>query len=535
MNEKHIILIVDDTPENLQVLGDMLESEGYEVLVATNGLEALENAKASPPPDLILLDIMMPGMDGYEVCRCLKADPDLNRIPVIFISALGLTDQKIQAFREGAVDYVTKPFQAEEVVARVHTHLQLAQLEALKHEIAERRRAEESLKEQTEELTAIYENAPLVMMIVDEHAVVKKVNSPVSAFNSIPLSEIVGRNVADAINCVHAPERYDNNPFCSDCMICSTLINIFQMGSAPVQLEGKFRYSRDGKELVSYFLLSVTKLTFRSEPAALVCLLDITEQRQLREQMLQQQKLESIGLMVSGITHDFNNMLLPIFGYAQMIQNKVVPDDKIYGFATAILETADKAKNLVQQLLSFSRKRPLTVESHDLNEIVASFLKMLGSTLRGNIAIRQELCTGPCRVQADRVQLEQIILNLAVNAQDAISGAGSITVTTGPAVFDEAYCRSHPGAKPGSYVMLQFADSGSGMDEAVLSHIFDPFFTTKPAGQGTGLGLSTVFGIIKQHNGFVEVDSRLGAGTTFRIYLPTDIGREKAPVNPSAT
>jgi CheY-like chemotaxis protein len=152
MDEKHVILIVDDTPENLRVLGDMLELEGYEVLVATNGPDALENARTTPAPDLILLDIMMPDMDGYEVCRRLKADADLKQIPVIFISALGMSDQKVQGFREGAVDYVTKPFQAEEVVARVHTHIQLARTEELKHEIAVRKRAEEELHILNEEL-----------------------------------------------------------------------------------------------------------------------------------------------------------------------------------------------------------------------------------------------------------------------------------------------------------------------------------------------------------------------------------------------
>jgi signal transduction histidine kinase len=152
MTEKHVILVVDDTPENLRVLGDMLEHEGYEVQVATNGQDALEIAAAVPAPDLILLDIMMPEMDGYEVCRRLKADLTLQRIPVIFISALGMAEQKVKGFREGGVDYVTKPFQAEEVVARVTTHIQLARAEELKREVAERMRVEEALKTLAEEL-----------------------------------------------------------------------------------------------------------------------------------------------------------------------------------------------------------------------------------------------------------------------------------------------------------------------------------------------------------------------------------------------
>ncbi|MBT0664713.1 response regulator [Geobacter pelophilus] len=152
MTEKHVILVVDDTPENLRVLGDMLEHEGYEVQVATNGQDALEIAGAVPAPDLILLDIMMPEMDGYEVCRRLKTDLTLQHIPVIFISALGMAEQKVKGFREGGVDYVTKPFQAEEVVARVTTHIQLARAEELKREVAERMRAEEALKTLAEEL-----------------------------------------------------------------------------------------------------------------------------------------------------------------------------------------------------------------------------------------------------------------------------------------------------------------------------------------------------------------------------------------------
>jgi CheY-like chemotaxis protein len=396
MENKHVVLIVDDTPENLRVLGDMLEQEGYEVLVATNGPEALENARAVPSPDLILLDIMMPDMDGFEVCRHLKADPDLKRIPVIFISALGMTDQKVQAFREGAVDYVTKPFQAEEVVARVNTQIQVARTDELKQEIAERKRVEALLIEQAE------------------------------------------------------------------------------------------------------------------------------TQRQLREQVMQQQKLDSIGLLAGGIAHDFNNMLTPIFGYAHLIQKKFEPDNKIYGYAGLILDAADKSKNLIQQLMSFSRKQTLTVKKYDLNEIVTSFMTMLGSTVRENIAVRLELCPDACFFQGDRIQTEQILLNLAVNAQDAIAGNGAITIETGHVVVDDEYSRHHPGAQAGSYVMLVFADSGCGMDEEVLSHIFEPFYTSKEVGRGTGLGLSTVFGIVKQHGGYIEVQSSPGAGTTFRIYLPED-------------
>lgn len=406
MNEKHVVLIVDDTPENLHVLGDMLEQEGYEVQVAANGLDALENAGAVPAPDIILLDIMMPDMDGYEVCRRLKADPDLQKIPVIFISAMGMKEQKIQGFSLGAVDYITKPFQSEEVVARVRTHIQLAHTEELKREIAERKKAEALLLEQAE------------------------------------------------------------------------------------------------------------------------------EQRQLREQLLQQQKLDSIGLLAGGIAHDLNNILTPIIGYSEMILKRVDPQEKVSLYAGSILDAANKAKNMVRQIMCFSRKQNLDLQCFDLNEIIVSFMKMLENAIRENITIKMELCSDPCLILCDRIQIEQVLLNLAVNAQDAISGNGLISIETGHLLFDDEFCRSHPGSQAGKYLMLGFSDSGCGMDVAVLSHVFEPFFTTKAIGRGTGLGLSTAFGIIKQHGGFIDVQSIVGAGTTFRVYLPEDRSCQAVDTHP---
>jgi hypothetical protein len=236
--------------------------------------------------------------------------------------------------------------------------------------------------------------------------------------------------------------------------------------------------------------------------------------------VVQQQKLEGIGLLAGGIAHDFNNLLTPIFGYSEMIRKKFKPEDQVHARASAILEAATKAKELVQQLLSFSRKQILTTRLFDLNEIVGSFMTIIRRTIRENIEISQTLCAEPCLVKVDRTQMEQILLNLAVNAQDAIASNGRITIETGHLVLDDEYCRLHPGSSPGRFVALICSDSGSGMDDATLSHIFEPFFSTKPAGHGTGLGLSTVYGIVKQHGGYIDVQSRPGHGTIFRIFLP---------------
>jgi len=248
--------------------------------------------------------------------------------------------------------------------------------------------------------------------------------------------------------------------------------------------------------------------------------MDMTIQRQLEEQVRQQQRLEGVGLLAGGIAHDFSNMLAPIFVYAELIRRKLPEQDANYKRAVSILQAAARAKDLVGHLMNFSRNRVLSTQCHDLNQIITEFSDILRRTIRESVVIDHSLCVMPCRVKADRTQIEQILLNLAVNAQDAISGNGSIRIETGHIALDDEYCHRHPGTRPGHFVMMTVNDDGCGMDETTQSHIFEPFFSTKAAGKGTGLGLATVYGIVKQHNGDITVRSQPAGGTCFRIYLP---------------
>lgn len=253
---------------------------------------------------------------------------------------------------------------------------------------------------------------------------------------------------------------------------------------------------------------------------------DITEHRVLERQVMQQQKLESIGLLAGGIAHDFNNLLVPIFGYAEMINARHSTDEKTAVYSETILKAAEKARELVSRLLSFSRKQNIKAEMHDMNEVITALMVILQRTIRENIEIRLNLSAEPCMVLGDITQIEQVLMNLAVNAQDAINGTGVVTIETGHLFFDHEYCLLHPGAIPGRHVMIAFSDTGSGIDEATLPYIFDPFFTTKPVGHGTGLGLSTIFGVVKQHNGSINVSSRIGSGTTFKLFFPEKSGKD---------
>ena len=246
---------------------------------------------------------------------------------------------------------------------------------------------------------------------------------------------------------------------------------------------------------------------------------DITEKLSLQSQLIQAQKMESVGRLAGGVAHDFNNMLSVILGYGQMILEMTQPDNPFHEYAQEILAAGVRSTNITRQLLAFARKQIIAPKVIDLNETAEDLLKMLSRLIGEDI----NLVWSPASVwpvKIDPSQLYQILANLCVNARDAIDGVGKITIETAIKTIDETYCSVHPGFIPGDFTLLSISDDGCGMDKDVQSKIFEPFFTTKEQGKGTGLGLATVYGIVKQNNGFVNVYSEPGKGTTFRIYLP---------------
>ena len=256
----------------------------------------------------------------------------------------------------------------------------------------------------------------------------------------------------------------------------------------------------------------------------------------LEEQMRQMQKIEAIGQLAGGLAHDFNNLLTPIFVYADIAKRSLDAEDPNRKKLDGILLSAHKAADLTKKLLTFGRKQMLTMEVLELNEVIASLLDLLQRTIRANIEIKTDLTNFGAPVFADRGQIEQILINFAVNAQDAIKGNGAIVIETGNVAIDEEFIRLNPGIKEGPHVLMSFSDNGCGMSDEVLSHIFEPFYTTKPVGQGTGLGLATVYGIVKQHGGYIKVVSQVGRGTSFQLYFPRSAGKVKPGAGePAAT
>ena len=245
-----------------------------------------------------------------------------------------------------------------------------------------------------------------------------------------------------------------------------------------------------------------------------------SEQIKLERQLQQAQKMESIGRLAGGVAHDFNNVLSVILGYSELLLNQIPSDDPIHRKIKAIYESGSKAATLTRQLLAFSRKQLLERKVISINTIIQDFLKILGKIVGEDIVFTTYLCEEDCTVEADPGQIEQILMNLIVNAKDAMPHGGEIIIETALVRLDELYTDKHVEVKPGQYVLLSVSDTGEGMDEEVMSKIFDPFFTTKGQGKGTGLGLATVYGIVKQHDGYIYVYSEKNKGTTFKIYLP---------------
>ncbi len=284
--------------------------------------------------------------------------------------------------------------------------------------------------------------------------------------------------------------------------------------------EYKIVRHNDGQER---WVHGIGELEFNAEtqPVRMIgTIWDITERKQAEARLMQVQKMESIGRLAGGVAHDFNNLLTVINGYSHLLLDKLRQDDPLRASIEEIHRAGERAAGLTQQLLAFSRKQVLRPRVLDLNHVVGEMLSMLGRLVGENVDVRLRLNAKNGMVHADPHQLERVVMNLVVNARDAMPHGGKLSIETAGVSWDEAYAQSHPEAPVGHYVTLSVSDSGAGMDEETKKHIFEPFFTTKDIGKGTGLGLSTVQGIVAQSGGYIEVYSEPGHGTSFRIYLP---------------
>ncbi|HVB55225.1 MAG TPA: PAS domain S-box protein [Candidatus Acidoferrales bacterium] len=374
--------------------------------------------------------------------------------------------------------------------------------------ISTRRAAEKHLGQMEGKYRGLLEAAPDAMVVVNQGGEIVLLNVQAEKQFGYRRDELVGQKVKNII-----PKGFAER-LISDSTRTAADALAQQIGTG-IELNGR---RKDGSEFPIEIMLS----PLESAEGILVtaAIRNISERKQLEQQLLQAQKMETVGRLAGGVAHDFNNLLGVIIGYSEIFEERLNLNDPLRPKAEQIRKAGESAAALTRQLLAFSRKQVLEPKVLNLNAVVADMLKMLQRLLGEDIELIAVPGPELGRIKADQGQIEQVIMNLAVNARDAMPQGGKLTITTVNEELDEVYARQHPAVVPGSYVMFAVSDTGCGMDLQTQTHIFEPFFTTKEIGKGTGLGLSTVYGVVKQSGGDIRVYSEPGRGATFRIYLP---------------
>jgi hypothetical protein len=508
------ILLLEDDPLDAELCLRKLESS--DLSFSIKGIRSADEFKrevSSNKYDVVLGDYRMPDWTGLEAVRWLRASG--YSVPFILVTGTLGDELAVECIKEGVTDYVLK-----DKMERLPFALLRAVDEARLR--AERDKSERELRQSEEQYASIVRGAPYGIYRSDEDGRILMANPAfVAMLGYESEAEVLKLNIENDIYL---------NP--KDRAVILNQLDEQKLFPLP---EVKCR-RKDGHTIIVRLegrkLDTTTDGTSRYEIFAQ----DITERRVLEQQFQQAQKMEAIGRLAGGVAHDFNNLLMIIRGCAELLDHHKADPQRIGGYIKQIHDATSIAASVVQQLMAFSRKQVPEKRALDFNAVLRDLRKMLPRLLGEDVQIVFTPGQSLERVAADRAQIEQIILNLAVNARDAMPDGGKLELSTSNVFLSTPQTEGGGVELPaGNYVLLSVADTGTGMEQEVKSHIFEPFFTTKERGKGTGLGLATVYGIVKENHGFIVIDSELGKGSEFKIYFPVNAMAKEAPATKSVS
>ena len=504
------VLVLEDQPFDAELIVRNLEQAGYAPDWLRVDNQAQFIAALDPSLDVILADFNLPSFSVYRALELLR-ERDI-RVPLIVVSGSIEDDAATQVLQSGAADYLLKDRLARlgQAVQRVIDQRCL---------VDQKHTAETALKENEERTRFALEAARVGVWESNLEADTTRWSIIAEALHGLPAGTFGGTFEA-FLDCIHLDDRER----------VRALITEARNRHADWTIPYRTQWP-DG----TVHWISETGKTFYDEDGVPVraagIAMDVTERHLLEEQNRQSQKVEAIGQLAGGIAHDFNNLLTAIHGYAELLSDDLGAKSPHQHDIGEIRAAAQRAGALTRQLLAFSRRQILEPRVLDLRDSLRGLESMLRRLIGEHISVTLRLASQPARVKADPGQIEQVVLNLALNARDAMPEGGSLLLEVTSVELDGAYARRHISVKPGRYVMLSVSDTGAGMDSQTQARIFEPFFTTKPEGRGTGLGLSTVYGIVKQSGGSIWVYSEHGRGTSFKVYLPlVDDPADRLPV-----
>jgi two-component system cell cycle sensor histidine kinase/response regulator CckA len=494
------VLIVEDDSIIAMELEDRLQGLGYEVCASTSSGEDAIETTGEMRPDLVLMDVRLAGaVDGVQAAAEIR---DRFDIPVVYLTAYA--DQKTveRAKITEPYGYIIKPFQERELQTAIEIAL-------YKHQI------ERKLKDSERWLAATLRSIGDAVITTGPTGLVSFLNSVAETLTGWGSDEALGREVAEVFRTVdEASHAVHENPVYTalregrttavpDCLLVAR-------DGMEVPIDGSTALIRDERGIVVGVVLVFRDIIERKRQEE--------ERARLQSQLFHAQKMEAVGVLTGGLAHDFNNLMTTVIGYSSLILSHLSAEDPLRKGAEFIKKAGERAASLTQQILALSRKQMSEPKVLDLNTVVVDMEEMLHRLVGEDTEVDSSLEPGFRYVKADPVQMEQVLMNLLVNAHEAMLGGGKLTIKTENVTLNEEQCRDMPGAYPGTFVRLSISDTGVGMDEETLQHIFEPFFSTKE--KGTGLGLTVARNIVEQCNGWIQVRSEIKQGSTFHVYLP---------------